>query len=190
MLSINNNRKLKAGNIATFNLPARRDICGRECPDCYAKKSQRLYRAVLPFREKNYQQSLSHNFVNDTIDEIKHLKKAPAAIRIHESGEFYSQDYVDKWTLIVMRSPNTLFYAYTKNRSRFDMSSLESLPNMVLIDSCKFGIANYGDPVKVKSWAKKGAFVCPSSKTVSCGNGCSYCLTKTAQATGVVFHKH
>lgn len=34
-------------------------------------------------------------------------------LRIHEAGDFYSQEYFDAWLEVARRLPNTLFYAYT-----------------------------------------------------------------------------
>jgi uncharacterized protein (UPF0305 family) len=190
MLSIGMNRKLKAGNIAAYNLPARKDICGRECVGCYAKKAQKMYKAVTPYRERNYQASLLPGFATDMVAEIKGLKKKPKAIRIHESGDFYSQAYVDSWAMIALALPGTVFYAYTKRNKEFDFSVLSAQPNFVLIDSCKYHPVNYGDPGFVQVLKAHGAFVCPADKVISCGAGCDYCLTKAAQLSSVVFNKH
>jgi hypothetical protein len=190
MLSIGMNRKLKAGNIAVFNLSARKEICGRECAGCYAKKAQKMYKAVLPYRERNYQASLLPGFSTAMVKEIQGLKKAPKAIRVHEGGDFYSQDYIDSWAKVAAALPGSTFYAYTKRLKELNFSALQALPNFVVIDSCRYHEVNYGDPGFVAVLQAKGAFVCPADKVVSCGSGCDYCLTKQAQQTSVVFHKH
>jgi hypothetical protein len=190
MLSIGMNRKLKAGNIAAYNLPARKDICGRECVGCYAKKAQKMYKAVLPYRERNYQASLLPGFSAATVKEIQGLRRAPKAVRVHESGDFYSQDYIDSWVKVALALPGTIFYAYTKRNKEFDFSALQALPNFIVIDSCQYHPVNFGDPCFVQVLKAHGAYICPADKVISCGNGCDYCLTKAAQASSVVFHKH
>lgn len=190
MLSIGMNRKLKRGNIGIFNLPARLDVCGRDCPSCYAKKSQKMYKRVLPYRLANLAASRDPTFAIAMVTEIVGLRRPLAAIRVHESGDFYDQAYVDAWVSIAAQLPLHLFYVYTKRITDFAMGALQALPNVVVIDSCQYGPVNYGDPAFVAAMAAKGAFVCPASDTVSCNFGCNYCLTKAAQATGVVFHKH
>ena len=190
MLSIGMNRKLKAGNIVAYNLPARKDICGRECPSCYAKKAQKMYKAVLPYRERNYQESQLPGFSAAMIAEIKGLKRAPKAIRVHESGDFYSQAYIDSWAKVASALPGSVFYAYTKRIKEFDFSVISALPNFVIIDSCKYNAVNYGDHAFTVAMQAHGAFLCPADKVVSCGNGCDYCLDKKAQQTSVVFTKH
>lgn len=41
-----------------------------------------------------------------------------AAVRIHDAGDFYSDDYLAAWLRIAAATPDVLFYAYTKEVSR------------------------------------------------------------------------
>ena len=180
------NGKLK--NQLIFSIPASKEVCGRECPGCYAMKFQRLYSSVLPYRERMYQASLQNDFESRIINEVTTCKKPLVAVRIHESGEFYSQNYIDKWTNIAKTIPQVTFYAFTKRMKDFDFTSLMNLPNVVIIDSLMHGKLNYDklsnlDPT---------IFICPATqdKTVSCGIQCNYCMTKKAQQYGVNFIKH
>lgn len=36
-------------------------------------------------------------------------------VRIHDSGDFFSQDYLDAWKAIAAAFPSVIFYAYTKS---------------------------------------------------------------------------
>lgn len=42
-----------------------------------------------------------------------------AAVRIHDSGDFFSQEYLDLWKSIAEANPQVLFYAYTKEVEMF-----------------------------------------------------------------------
>jgi len=42
-----------------------------------------------------------------------------AAVRVHDGGDFFSDDYIDRWSTIADRAPHVLFYAYTKEVSAF-----------------------------------------------------------------------
>lgn len=176
------NAKLKRQLI--FSIPAGKAICGMECPGCYAMKFQRIYPTVLPARERWYQASLTDDFVPTIISDIQACKKPVDAIRIHESGEFYSQAYLDKWTTIAQSLPNHRFYAFTKRIKDFDFSLAKSLPNFVIIDSLMSGSLNY-------SKAPTGK-VCPATDGTSktCDSACGYCWTKQAQSKGISFVKH
>jgi hypothetical protein len=41
-----------------------------------------------------------------------------AAVRVHDAGDFYSDDYLEAWLRIADAHPDVLFYAYTKEVSR------------------------------------------------------------------------
>jgi hypothetical protein len=45
--------------------------------------------------------------------------KGGAAIRIHDAGDFYSDDYTNAWLKIARAIPDVLFYSYTKEIPRF-----------------------------------------------------------------------
>ena len=49
-----------------------------------------------------------------------------AAVRIHDSGDFFSWDYLELWLEIARRFPDVLFYAYTKEVALF--KSVEEFP--------------------------------------------------------------
>jgi len=46
-------------------------------------------------------------------------KSGGAAIRIHDSGDFFSADYLNAWLDIAREHPDVLFYAYTKDVRMF-----------------------------------------------------------------------
>jgi hypothetical protein len=178
----------KLGDMAMFNLPATKQVCGRTCPGCYAIREQQRYPTVLPAREARYEASKKDDFADIVRKEIRSMRVQPKHFRIHASGEFYSQGYVDTWESVAKDFPNIIFYAYTKRKKEFNFSTIESLSNVVIIDSFHFKGLNYGPIDK----APLGAFVCPHQKgvEVQCGVDCTYCMTKVAQTNGVYFVKH
>lgn len=178
----------KLHNTLVFNLPAGMSTCNRICPGCYAIKFQKLYPNVLPYRNRMLEASQQPDFVTQISADIASCRKPFKYVRIHESGEFYSQDYIDKWYTITKSFPQYIFYAYTKRTADFDFTSLSSLPNFVLIDSLMHGGLNYAKSTQLSS----SIFTCPAtlSKTVRCGVECSYCMSKTAQHSGVQFVRH
>jgi hypothetical protein len=54
------------------------------------------------------------DFTAIIINEIKRKRVKPVAIRIHATGDFYSQSYLNKWIEIAAALPSVDFYAYTK----------------------------------------------------------------------------
>lgn len=177
----------KLHNCYMFNLPATMEVCDRICKGCYAIKEQVRFPAVLAARTKRYEASVSDMFSKLVVNELTKLRNKPKYFRIHASGEFYSQEYIDKWTAIVKSDPDITFYAYTKRLKHFDFSELKALGNMVLIDSLHFKRLNYGPIDK----APEGAFICPDhAKETKCGETCTYCMDKGAETKGVFFVQH
>jgi hypothetical protein len=51
--------------------------------------------------------------------ELGHVKFEGKWIRIHDAGDFFSDDYLSAWLRIMTARPETHFYAYTKEVPRF-----------------------------------------------------------------------
>lgn len=111
---------------AVITCPFATELCKKFC---YAKKSEIAYPDVLPARTRNFEISKSNDFVLRMIYTIcveidrpknKHKK---IVFRIHESGDFYNQEYVNKWLQIINYFKNDnriVFVAYTKSVKYFD----------------------------------------------------------------------
>lgn len=73
---------------------------------CYASASER-FPSVREHRWKNFEYLLNGG-------EIIIPEKAKF-IRIHGSGDFYSQAYFDKWLEVIRKHPDKTFWAFTKS---------------------------------------------------------------------------
>jgi hypothetical protein len=51
--------------------------------------------------------------------ELTHRRYAGRHVRIHDSGDFFSLEYLAAWLRIVRTTPGTTFYAYTKEVRMF-----------------------------------------------------------------------
>lgn len=180
-------------SIKTFNLPA-----VQSCPDsktcaknCYALKSEkgRFGKVARPSRERNFRLAKENLELLKRLI-LKHLKKGDI-VRIHESGDMFSQEYLDMWTEIIKERPDVLFYTYTKTEQRFNWSIIKRLPNFNLVSSMINGKLNFGPEKEITIMAKElGAFVCPCKKgnKVVCGVDCKVCMTPGNER--VVFIQH
>lgn len=109
---------------AVYTCPFATEAC---ITDCYARKAEIAYKQVLPARVENYLMSRRADFVelmtNDILKIARGTKKAHIVVRIHESGDFYSKAYAEKW-LQIMENCKTdkriRFIAYTKSYPYFD----------------------------------------------------------------------
>jgi len=188
----NGNRKV---NALIWSLPTKKTCIKASCWGyCYASKAERFYPGVLPSRENNLDASTRASFVIEMIELLKSKKKD--IVRIHESGDFYSQDYVKKWYEICNALPNKTFYAYTKRHDIFDWYLLLNKPqNLKLIysmDSVRYGKL---EPIIPKGYDKV-AYVhdtrtnCPAikDKSVKCMEHCDKCINDKTKS--IVFKKH
>jgi hypothetical protein len=129
----NGNTKLqktaKEFNVRIFNfsIPAGNDKKSGKitCPFagsclklCYAKRGMYRFGNVERALTKRYEASKEDNFVQTITDELAKVKKDKQIyIRIHDSGDFYSPSYFNKWLTIARLNPSVRFYAYTKSHS-------------------------------------------------------------------------
>jgi hypothetical protein len=114
------------------------------------------------------------------------------AVRIHESGDFYNQKYLDKWVEIAKRFPDIIFTAYTKSL-HLDFTAAKKLKNFVLFASMdpttpKFmkeanTIKHKAIVIQKGEKVPRGYFECPGS----CKQ-CDHCYKPRAKS--VAFHKH
>lgn len=61
-------------------------------------------------------------------------------VRIHVSGDFFAEGYVEAWTEVARRCPRTTFYAYTRSwrkpELRKALDEFAKLANVRLLFSC------------------------------------------------------
>jgi len=88
-------------------------ICKRLIKYCYAQKGNYRYPSVVKGLNNRYNLSQTDEFVpqmNATI-----ILERPTHVRIHDSGDFYSPEYLNKWLTIAKQNKSVIFYAYTKS---------------------------------------------------------------------------
>jgi len=145
LVFINGNEKLKG--IYTFSIPA-----GWTCPGasvCLSKADRnkggvtdgpkcqfRCFAASEESRLTVVRQIRWHNF--DLLQKCKgklemarliaaDLPKKAKVVRVHVSGDFFSQAYFEAWVIVAKMHPEVIFYAYTKSIPTL-LKLRESLP--------------------------------------------------------------
>lgn len=129
---LKNTSKLSGKKVFNFGIPAYKSASGKlTCPFadkcikfCYAQKGAYIWSNVKPAFERRYQITLQDNFIELMQFEIN--KKKPDVIRVHDSGDYYSRAYLQKWITIFKNNPNVHFYSYTNSISLF--KELEKIP--------------------------------------------------------------
>lgn len=108
-------------NVYNFGIPAYKSSSGKiTCPFaedcisyCYAKKGAYIWKNVKPAFEKRYELSKTNKFIDKINAEI--ILKEPNYVRIHDNGDYYSKEYLDKWITIAKNNKNVRFYSYTNS---------------------------------------------------------------------------
>ena len=105
--------------VFNFGIPAYKSASGKlTCPMadecvkfCYAKKGAYIWGNVKPAFERRYELTKTSDFIVEMNAEIQ--KKKPQYMRVHDSGDYYSREYLQKWIEIAKNNPNVRFYSYT-----------------------------------------------------------------------------
>lgn len=192
--------KLSRGNEKIYkaliwNLPAL-----QTCPGstelcrviCYAKDAEVLYKNVVPqSRERNLVIAKLPDFRELMIEKLKRSRLT--LMRIHESGDFFNQKYLDDWVAIIKQDPGRTYWAYTKSWF-LDFTEALKLPNLILRYSVDVTTVHYPKqdiPHAAVSANRDDFFVCPATlvkgHAIMCMKDCSFC-TETRKP--LIFRAH
>lgn len=187
------NTKL-SNKILIFSLPS--VITCPESDDCknycYAKKSEKRFKNVLKSRYNNLDLSMREDFTDSVINYIKNKTKKNI-IRIHESGDFYSLEYFNKWIEIIKNIPEKKFYCYTKTNWHKDLDKMPNNFNIIssFLPGRKTNVFVNKEEFTSYNINNKKVYLCPATikekkKNIKCGENCSYCISHN----NIAFLKH
>lgn len=102
----------------TYNTCPSAGICAQAC---YARHGTYTWPVVRAKHQANLMYALDDltGWRQAMVAELGAAKFRGAWIRIHDSGDFFSDEYLQAWLDICRARPDTNFYAYTKEVSRF-----------------------------------------------------------------------
>ena len=191
------NRKLNKV-ILTFNLPANLSCLYADAfcrKFCYAKKREAIPQ-VLARRIANWLLTMKEDFVEKAVKEIKRHRKA-VAVRIHESGDFYSVEYFLKWCEVAKQIPDKIFVAYTRHPSLPAEAKPQNFLLYYSVNKVKMlreenVPASYDGITAILlpgSKVPKGMKVCRAGKD-KCLTNCFYCYKATKFKKVVAFELH
>jgi len=147
-LLTNGNRELRADGIFTWTLPAlaAKLSTGKNmlvCPSagvcaqlCYARSGTYNFSNVKKAHTRNLELIVddAEGWKNQLTNELKAKRyQGGKSVRIHDSGDFFTEQYFLLWLDIAKENPHVFFYAYTKEVA---MVKKHQLPdNFVIIFS-------------------------------------------------------
>ncbi|GHH62411.1 GP88 family protein [Lentzea cavernae] len=102
----------------TYNTCPSAGVCAQAC---YARHGTYTWPVVRAKHQANLAFVLDDlaGWESAMITELGAAKFRGAWIRIHDSGDFFSDSYLQAWLRICLALPGTNFYAYTKEVERF-----------------------------------------------------------------------
>ena len=131
------NSKLAQDGIACFDIPQASTCRGAGgCLGfCYASLGNYTYRVKVQNMLNNFYTSLTPEvFCAQTKKSYEKLPRYIKTIRLHSSGDFYNQAYLDAWVEIMKQTPEFRYYAYTKSLD-LDWTEALKLNNFFRIQS-------------------------------------------------------
>jgi hypothetical protein len=147
-LLTNGNRELRADGIFTWTLPAlaAKLSTGKNmlvCPSagvcaqlCYARSGTYNFSNVKKAHTRNLELIVddAEGWKNQLTNELKAKRyQGGKSVRVHDSGDFFTEQYFLLWLDIAKENPHVFFYAYTKEVA---MVKKHELPdNFVIIFS-------------------------------------------------------
>ena len=97
---------------------------------CYAKNGTYLFPVVQDKHLANLEYTLNNllEWKVDMMEEILLKKDKIKWVRVHDGGDFYSEEYLNAWLKICKVFPNVIFYCYTKQVSLFKKVFKDNCP--------------------------------------------------------------
>lgn len=189
------NRKMNKGFLI-WNIPAVKTCpgCTKICATkCYARKAEIAYPDALPSRERNLEDAKMESFADDMIytigRKVRRSKTFKGFFRVHESGDFFNQEYLDAWKRIASAFPSIKFLAFTKS-FHLDYSDIPANLQIVMSimpDTTKTPVAGFR-----KAYAGECANM-NADTTIECPglcDGCGMCWDLSRIGMDVHFDMH
>lgn len=104
----------------TYNTCPHAGVCAKVC---YARNGTYRFPDVLAKHERNLMRVLDDpwQWMLDMVGELSaaRFRAAGVHVRIHDAGDFFTDDYLLAWLRISRATPYVIFYCYTKEVERF-----------------------------------------------------------------------
>lgn len=185
------NRELRAHRIATWSIPALSAELSdgtrlKTCPNagvcaslCYPRTGTYRFSNVLARHTANLERVLNDRdgWVDQMVSEVNRYHRQ-GWVRIHDSGDFFSADYLDAWCEIAARCPQTTFYAYTKEVTMIREAA--SIPENLLV---VFSLGGKQDHL-IDREADRHADVFPDLETLVAAGYCDQSSDDRLSVTG------
>lgn len=105
---------------------------------CFAASQEVLYTNTYNARQHNIAELRAAKSMTAKARLItESLPKRAEYVRIHVSGDFFSQQYFDAWCYVALNNPHIKFYAYTKSLNYW-VKRINAIPDNLIL-TASFG---------------------------------------------------
>ena len=105
---------------------------------CYSASQEVLFTGVYNLRKGNFD-VLRKKTKQEMFSILESaLPKNAGIVRLHSSGEFFSQDYFDAWLALAICNPDILFYTYTKSLPYW-VNRISMIPDNFILTASRGG---------------------------------------------------
>lgn len=157
------NAKLVASRTAAFKVPSGSTCrCANECRSMFDRKKRKIidgpntkfrcYSASLEAARPSVRKSTDENLwkllkagTEEGMAELIEMSLPGLfweRIRIHDGGEFFSDEYFRAWLRVAQNNPNRFFYAYTKDISMW-LNHINQIPDNFLLTASYGGTEDH-----------------------------------------------
>jgi hypothetical protein len=140
---LSSNSELRPDGIYNWSIPALAAKLSngtniKTCPNagacatvCYARNGTYNFSNVKGRHVKNLEYILEdpQGWFAQMLEEVSKPKMRGKHVRIHDAGDFFSEDYLQMWLKLARLVPEVTFYCYTKEVSMFKRVLSEGCPN-------------------------------------------------------------
>lgn len=133
--------KVNKAHCWTFSIPAKKTcpFAGACKAFCYASSGNYTCPEPQACYARNFEASKRHDFPRVMAAQIREAVRLDSkrglstVVRLHDTGDLYSQAYLMKWVKVAQECPEVLFYGYTKSHPL--LSGIDLPPNLFFIPS-------------------------------------------------------
>jgi hypothetical protein len=140
---LSSNSELRPDGIYNWSIPALAAKLSngtnvKTCPNagacatvCYARNGTYNFSNVKGRHVRNLEYILEdpQGWFAQMLEEVSKPKMRGKHVRIHDAGDFFSEDYLRMWLKLATLVPEVTFYCYTKEVSMFKRVLSEGCPN-------------------------------------------------------------
>lgn len=140
---LSSNSELRPDGIYNWSIPALAAKLSngtniKTCPNagacatvCYARNGTYNFSNVKGRHVKNLEYILEdpQGWFAQMLEEVSKPKMRGKHVRIHDAGDFFSEDYLQMWLKLARLVPEVTFYCYTKEVSMFKRVLSEGCPS-------------------------------------------------------------